>query len=71
MENIFEIKNNFIPPKDQESISPKFDSNLDRSGRTMLGTIDPMLQPIAPIAPQEPMDIPVPTPGIEFDPEQY
>jgi len=32
MENIFEIKNNFIPPKDQELISTKFDNNLGRDG---------------------------------------
>jgi|TARA_R110001632_G_scaffold212730_1_gene338713 hypothetical protein len=71
MENIFEIKNNFIPPKDQELISPKFDTNLDRSGRSMLGTIDSMVKPIAPINPQEPMDVPVPVPGIEFDQKEY
>ena len=32
IDNPFEIKNNFIPPKDQESMSIKFDNKLDRSG---------------------------------------
>ena len=34
--NPFEIKNNFIPPKDQESMSVKFDNKLDRSGKSMI-----------------------------------
>ena len=33
IDNPFEIKNNFIPPKDQESMSIKFDNKLDRSGK--------------------------------------
>jgi len=36
IENPFEIKNNFIPPKDQESMSVKFDNNLDRSGKSLI-----------------------------------
>ena len=36
IDNPFEIKNNFIPPKDQESISVKFDNKLDRSGKSMI-----------------------------------
>ena len=34
--NPFEIKNNFIPPKDQESMSVKFDNKIDRSGKSMI-----------------------------------
>ena len=36
IDNPFEIKNNFIPPKDQESMSVKFDNKLDRSGKSMI-----------------------------------
>ena len=36
LENPFEIKNNFIPPKDQEYMSVKFDNKLDRSGKSMI-----------------------------------
>ena len=36
LENPFEIKNNFIPTKDQESISVKFDNKLDRSGKSII-----------------------------------
>ena len=36
LENPFEIKNNFIPPKDQESMSVKFDNKIDRSGKSMI-----------------------------------
>ena len=36
IENPFEIKNNFIPPKDQESMSTKFDNKLDRSGKSII-----------------------------------
>ena len=36
IENPFEIKNNFIPPKDQESMSVKFDNKLDRSGKSII-----------------------------------
>tara|TARA_R100000734_G_scaffold18370_1_gene15242 strand:- start:1669 stop:1920 length:252 start_codon:yes stop_codon:yes gene_type:complete len=40
IEESFEIKNNFIPPKDQESMSMKFDTNsIDRSGKPIM---DPM-----------------------------
>ena len=28
IDNPFEIKNNFIPPKDQESMSVKFDTQI-------------------------------------------
>ena len=36
IDNPFEIKNNFIPPKDQESMSVKFDNKIDRSGKSMI-----------------------------------
>ncbi len=36
IDNPFEIKNNFIPPKDQESMSVKFDNKLDRSGKSII-----------------------------------
>ena len=36
IDNPFEIKNNFIPPKDQESMSVKFDTKLDRSGKSII-----------------------------------
>jgi hypothetical protein len=51
----FEIKNNFIPTKDQMSMSPKFNTkSIDRGGRPMVsnpdiqtaGEIDPLGDPI-------------------------
>ena len=36
IDNPFEIKNNFIPPKDQQSMSIKFDNKLDRSGKSLI-----------------------------------
>ena len=36
IDNPFEIKNNFIPPKDQQSVSIKFDNKLDRSGKSLI-----------------------------------
>jgi len=36
IDNPFEIKNNFIPPKDQQSMSVKFDNKLGRSGKSMI-----------------------------------
>ncbi len=56
----FEIKNNFIPTKDQISMSPKFNTkSIDRGGRSMVsnpdiqtaGEIDPLGDPIK--VPQE------------------
>ena len=51
----FEIKNNFISPKDQMSMSSKFNTkNIDRSGKPMIsnpeiqtaGDIQPLGDPI-------------------------
>ena len=39
IDNPFEIKNNFIPPKDQESMSVKFDTKLDRSGKSIIENV--------------------------------
>ena len=36
IDNPFEIKNNFIPPKDQQSMSIKFDNKLDRAGISII-----------------------------------
>ena len=36
IDNPCEIKNNFIPPKDQQSMSVKFDNKVDRSGKSLI-----------------------------------
>jgi hypothetical protein len=69
MENIFEIKNNFIPKQDQEKINEKFGRDLERGGNMiepMLGTEDIMQKPELPLAnPAIIGQVPVPVPGAE------
>ena len=69
MENIFEIKNNFIPKKVQEEMSDKFGRDLGRDGNMvdpMLGTQDVMQKPELSLAdPAIIGQVPVPTPGME------
>ena len=71
MENIFEIKNNFIPKKTQEEINNKFGRDLGRDGNMIepiLGTEDVMQKPE--LAMDDPAIIgqaPVLPPGIDDD----
>ena len=62
IDNPFEIKNNFIPPKDQESMSVKFDNKLDRSGKSIIE--NPLVETAAGFPPLATPDF---TPREEFD----
>ena len=76
MEDIFDIKNNFIPPKAQEFMVPKFGRQLGRDGN-MLGTETVIengsMQAVEslPIAQQNPMDQPIPVPEEKIEQETY
>ena len=62
IDNPFEIKNNFIPPKDQESMSTKFDNKLDRSGKSIIE--NPLVETAGAFPPLATPDF---TPREEFD----
>lgn len=62
IDNPFEIKNNFIPPKDQESMSVKFDNKLDRSGKSIIE--NPLVETATGFPPLATPDF---TPREEFD----
>ena len=62
IDNPFEIKNNFIPPKDQESMSVKFDTKLDRSGKSIIEN-----PPVETVGAFPPLSTPDFTPREEFD----
>tara|TARA_R110001592_G_scaffold1728_3_gene10283 strand:- start:386 stop:616 length:231 start_codon:yes stop_codon:yes gene_type:complete len=76
MEDIFDIKNNFIPPKTQEFMGSKFGRQLGRDGN-MLGTETVIengsMQAVEslPIAQQNPMDQPIPVPEEKIEQETY
>jgi hypothetical protein len=63
----FEIKNNFISPKDQKSMSTKFDTkNIDRSGKPMISNPDIQTAGLFP-----PLGTPDITPREDLDGNQF
>ena len=66
-DSMFEIKNNFISPKDQMSMSTKFDTkNIDRSGKPMISNPDIQTAGLFP-----PLGTPDITPREDLDGNQF
>jgi hypothetical protein len=66
-DSMFEVKNNFISPKDQISMSTKFDTkNIDRSGKPMISNPDIQTAGLFP-----PLGTPNITPRKNLDSNQF